>query len=94
MEAPGRGRRAGGGHTSTAGLARQPLQNQEQMAGRFPDPSFGSDCLGEKGFKLPGRVKGSHFPLENGEKQNCLLNRVVYLCLGEARVTFIDPRVG
>lgn len=52
-EALGRGRRAGGGHTSTAGLARQPLQNQEQMAGRFPDPSFGSDCLGEKGFKLP-----------------------------------------
>ena len=42
------------GHTTMLSLARQPLQNQEQMGRRFPNPSFGSDCPGKKVFQLPG----------------------------------------
>lgn len=52
LEAPGR--EEVGGHATMFSLARQLLQNQEQMAGRFPNPSFGSDCPGEKGSELPG----------------------------------------
>lgn len=59
LEAPGRGEV--GGHTVMLSSARQPLQNQEQMAGRFPNPSFGSDCPGEKGFELPGGGEGITF---------------------------------
>lgn len=62
-------------------LARR-SKNQEQMAGRIPNPSFGSDCPGQKEFELMaggGGVEGSHFTLEHGERQNCPLNPVPYL---------------
>lgn len=74
-------------------LARQLPQNQEQMAGRLPNPSFGSDCPGEKGSELPGGVrgaKGSHFTLEKGEKQHCPLHPTLFGsggCLGDPSLT-------
>lgn len=90
-----RGDGAEGGEGGGPGVGRgRPLQDVElsqtarpriknRWAGRFPNPSFGSDCPGQKAFELPGvgRWGWKHHisPLKMGRGRTvCPVNPVLY----------------
>lgn len=77
LEAPGREEEEAG-HTTMVSLARQLPQNQKQMAGRFPNPSFESDCPGQKGLSSLGGEGVTFHPRKR--RRRCPLNSI--LCLG------------